>query len=356
VRLNRLCATFGTAAFVVAISALGPTASAQQIATRAGAGAAIQRPGGGTAVHIYYDDRITRFGGGGGFSKEQFNPDGRLRAPRSIMAPDTTIPVADYDPDVYTTGMSTCVKQLGRPGYRPDPRPLGPIDPKLITSGDQAGIADSIREHKAHDDQLRDPTYQFDTGSRDRACGRPRDNLSLTTAGIDPFVAHGSKPSAASDVPSLAGEPAPSIPEAAAQRLRDGKAEEAIVKLRSYTEENPGDAGAARTLALALLDVRRTGEGIDLMGRTYQQSAALASLPIPADAVGKPQDLRDLLTRVVAEAHKSNTPAAWLTAAVLMQAEGRRESALKMMDRADAANLSAQVSGPMRAALTAVKR
>lgn len=159
---------------------------------------------------------------------------------------------------------------------------------------------------------------------------------------------------------SAAGAPAtgeagsgagPSDFERAGNQLYDGKPDEAVVILRSYTQSHPGDTEAVRALALALIDARRTGEGVELMGQVYATNPALASAALPADAVGPERELRDLVVRVVQHAHKVNTPAAWLTAAALMQGEGRTEPALKMIENAAAAGLRADVVTAMRSAL-----
>ncbi len=335
-------------------------AAAQPAVYRPGAGATTPRPGNGPPIHGRYQGG--RFAPGV-FSKQQFNPDGRLRAPRNIFKPDATIPVAEYNPDVPTLARGPqSVRLVEKPsGYRfvqtgrgPEPDPLAPIDPDVLASQDNPAIVNAItaRERARGAEARRDPIcrpgeLQNDKGFVD---GAAPDGIMLNSEGVDPFIADGNK-SVAAARPLVDPEPVLSIPDAAAKRLRDAKPDEAIVTLRSYVGSNPADVGAARTLALALLDARRTVEGIELMGKAYSQSPALASAPIPADAVGQPQELRELVVRVVSQAHKSNTPAAWLTAAVLMQAEGRRDPALKMVDRADAVALKADVSSSIRSAL-----
>lgn len=162
---------------------------------------------------------------------------------------------------------------------------------------------------------------------------------------VDPFIAPPAPESVVDPEANL------TVPERGALRLQRGKTESAIALLRSYTESNPADDDAARTLALALLDARRTKEGIAVMALVYERNPRLAWSPLAPDVVGPSQDLRALLVRVVEYGHRTNTASAWLTAAILMQGEGREAPALKMLDRADALGLDADLSRSMRQAL-----
>ena len=87
------------------------------------------------------------------------------------------------------------------------------------------------------------------------------------------------------------------------------------------------------------------------MALVYEQDPKLAWAPLAPDVVGPQRELRDLVVRVVEYGHKTNTASAWLTAAVLMQGEGREDPALKMIARADTVGLDAEVSKALRGAL-----
>ncbi len=180
------------------------------------------------------------------------------------------------------------------------------------------------------------------------------DTYQLDSNGKDAFV------SGAASGPGSgpAGVPAMVDPEVgltdfekAGNRLYDGKPEQAIVLLRGYVDSHPDEPDAARGLALALIDARRTKEGVELMADVYAKHPTLAADPLPDDAVGPEYELRDLVVRTVEHAHSAKSASAWLTVAVLMQAQGRVDQALKMIDRADSAGLAADVSAAMRSAL-----
>lgn len=166
---------------------------------------------------------------------------------------------------------------------------------------------------------------------------------------VDSFVAFGNPP--APPAPVVDPEEGLAVPERAAKRLREGRPDDAIVLLRSHTEAHPEEMEAARTLAVALLDARRTKEGVAVMALVYERHPELARTPIDAYAVGPRREMRDLLVRVVQYGHRVNSMSAWLTAAVLMQAEGRPDPALRMLDRADALGLDPELSKALRIAL-----
>jgi hypothetical protein len=105
-------------------------------------------------------------------------------------------------------------------------------------------------------------------------------------------------------------------------------------------------------LALALIDANRVEEGIAAMRLAYERDPQLANIPVPQDVFGPSDDLRRNLNRVSMFANRVNTASAWLALAVLMQTEGRPHPAARMLDRAEQAGLSAEVSSAVRAALT----
>lgn len=246
------------------------------------------------------------------------------------------------------------------------PRPMA--DPEVLQSGDNVAIARLLRpaidlSYLSRYDRFLlgefwpcgaspyfvttpDP-YTFSTDTYTAA-----DTYAVDTGGLDPFLKAGGMPGVQGP---LAGNLDPEADltgfEKAGNRLYDGKPDEAVVLLRAYTQAHQGDAEAARALALALLDARRTREGVEMMAQVYERTPSLASSPIPPDAVGSEHELRDLVARVVEHAHKTNTSGAWLTVAMLMQAEGRVDLAFKMIERADGRALDPALSTAMRTAL-----
>jgi len=240
----------------------------------------------------------------------------------------------------------------------------GRIDPDVLRSGDPIAIGNAMRRAAASagpslESRFRDYRNSRDIYNREGATERAGMSqpgtfqLGMSQVHgppmIDPFVLVGGG-AASTSTPSLPEDKLNDFEHAGA-KLYDGKPDEAIVLLRAYTQANPDDAEATRALALALIDARRTSEGVELMGQVYSRRPALASIALPPDAVGTETEMRDLVVRVVEHAHKVNTPAAWVSVAVLMQAEGRDEPAFKMIERADACGLSSDVSREMRAAL-----
>jgi hypothetical protein len=168
-------------------------------------------------------------------------------------------------------------------------------------------------------------------------------------APTDSFIAYGGQPQPAQ--PAVDPDAGLTDPQKAVRRLHDGKPDEAIVLLRPYADAHQEDPAAARLLAVALLDARRTKEGVAVMALLYEHNPALANTPVAGDVVGPERELRDLVVRVVEYGHRTNTASAWLTAAVLMQGEGRAEPALRMIERADTLGLDTEVSKAMHAAL-----
>jgi len=92
---------------------------------------------------------------------------------------------------------------------------------------------------------------------------------------------------------------------------------------------------AARLQALAMVGAGRVGDAAGLVLDLYRESPYLATMPLSGEAVFKSGlEMRRLVTRAVRNAHREESPRAWLLVAVLMQAESRDELAAKMLDRA----------------------
>ena len=152
-----------------------------------------------------------------------------------------------------------------------------------------------------------------------------------------------------------AQSPQPTVPltddEQAAQELGAGDASDAIDLYRSFLRDNPDDAPAMRGLALALLADSRFKEGVAMMAMAYRTDPPLADEAIDAKLFESEKDLRGQVRRCVIHANRTGLASAWLTVAVLMQAEDRDERALKMLQRARDAGLDTVVADNLVRAL-----
>lgn len=229
------------------------------------------------------------------------------------------------------------------------------VDANVIASGDRWAIAAALRSAVGFSWLNRRWRNDYYCGSYDGVYGGSYYDswypsaFNADVGMVDSFVARGNP----APVPPPAVDPDAGLTvlERAAKRLHEGRPDEAVVLLRSYTDAYPNEPEAARTLALALLDARRTKEGVAVMALVYERNPALAWTPIAPDAVGQQRELRDLVVRAVEFGHRTNSSSAWLTVAVLMQGEGREDPAFKMIERAGTLGLDADVSKAMRIAL-----
>lgn len=140
--------------------------------------------------------------------------------------------------------------------------------------------------------------------------------------------------------------------ERAAWCLRVGRADDAVAAARRYVKANDGDAKAWRVLAVALLEGKRPEDASAVLRRAYTIDAKLAQEPIGLAELGYgTQGARDLVSRAVVFAHRSGSASAWLTVAVLMQAQGRPEAAKPVLERARKAGLEVEIVAAMSAGL-----
>jgi len=134
--------------------------------------------------------------------------------------------------------------------------------------------------------------------------------------------------------------------------LMAGDAKAAATAYRAHLAENPDDAQAMRGLGLALLDLNQLTEAVAMVGMAYRASPELADSPVPVVAFGgTAREMRENLRRASLYANQTRSASAWLTLAVLMQAEGRSAVARTMLDRARAAGLDESVYRRMQSAL-----
>ena len=155
--------------------------------------------------------------------------------------------------------------------------------------------------------------------------------------------------------PGPQAQPQPAEPltddELAARKLGAGHADDAIDLYRAFLRDNPDDAGAMRGLALALLADSRFKEGVAMMAMAYRTDPLLADEAIDALLFESQKGLRSEVRRCVIHANRTGLASAWLTVAVLMQAEDRDDRALKMLERARDAGLDTVVADSLLRAL-----
>ena len=131
--------------------------------------------------------------------------------------------------------------------------------------------------------------------------------------------------------------------------MEAGRPEEAVAWYRSHLSENPGDSAATRELAIALLESGRFLDASAMIGYIYDRMPGLASEPLPESLWGySPLRLRRCVTDAVRYANRAPSGNAWLTVAVLMQAQGLDTPALRMVERATEQGLSPAIADRMR--------
>ncbi len=166
------------------------------------------------------------------------------------------------------------------------------------------------------------------------------------------------QPSAAYQAPatdSSAGEPAPvqlSGVELGMALLRAGDLARAIAELRDHLDADPEDYHAMRVLGAALIENRETGDGFAMIRLAYGSDPALGGERLDGRLFASAKRLRDAVRIAVKAAHREPSSSAWLAVVVLMQAEGRDDVALKMLERAKDNYLSEEIARALEAGLT----
>ncbi len=166
---------------------------------------------------------------------------------------------------------------------------------------------------------------------------------------IDPQLVGYTQPSNQQATPP----PPPTDRELGDAALAWGEADHAVAAYRAHLRADPEDAEVIRLLGLALLDARDVKEGVAVFGMAYRKDPSLADRPLSERTLGpRPGALRDCLTRVAGYAERTGSASAWLTMAALAQAQGRRDVASRMVERARGAGLEQVVADRMVAALS----
>jgi len=141
--------------------------------------------------------------------------------------------------------------------------------------------------------------------------------------------------------------------EVARLEMSMGEPSIAIDAYRSHLSEYPSDWIAVRELGLAKIRVGDRGDGIAMIGYAYSMDPTLAYDTVPTSMFeDSDRLLRDAVIDVVGWGHRNPSASAWLTVAVLMQAEGRDGPALRMVERAGEYGLEPGIESEMRSVLT----
>lgn len=169
---------------------------------------------------------------------------------------------------------------------------------------------------------------------------------------IDGALVQGYTPPAPAPLPPAPAE-APETPEQQAQRaMRDGRMTEAVDLWRRVLRDAPANAEAMRSMAIALASQGDLTQGVAMMSMAYRTDPTLAERRVDRGVIfGDEGDLRREVRRLAVYANKTEAASAWLTLAVLMQAQGRDDNASRMIVKAREAGLDHEVATAMSSAL-----
>lgn len=170
-------------------------------------------------------------------------------------------------------------------------------------------------------------------------------------AQIDGVYIERSEPERQPDADQEPQDP-PTEAETGAYYLRRGKPAEAVLRFRKHLAQEPGDTDAMRGLAIALLVDGRFAEGHAMMAMAYRENPALADDPIdPTHYFGRARDFERATHRCTIQANRSRLGGAFLTVAVLMQAGGNADGAVRVVGKARGAGLEVEVADALQRAL-----
>jgi hypothetical protein len=131
--------------------------------------------------------------------------------------------------------------------------------------------------------------------------------------------------------------------------LQLGDGDSALRVLLEHIRDYPNDTEAVRAIAIAYLIMGEGDNGVRQIGRAYRLSPWLASRPLTG--LLAPEDHAYALDLATHAAARHNSPDAWLTVAVMMQASERHSAARHAIQRARAAGLNASVVEPFLTSL-----
>jgi tetratricopeptide (TPR) repeat protein len=175
--------------------------------------------------------------------------------------------------------------------------------------------------------------------------------------GIDGrLVVRGVQPGSGLSMPA-ASPPAPPPPpplttlERARLAFARGDHDGAVDAYRAHLAEEPDDFEAAVEMGAALIDAGRVDDGVSVIALAYRTDPGLAYGSVSDRVSVDPRRWRALVVRAVRQAHRRDSASGWLAVAVLMQAEGRKDVALRMVERAEQHGLEGSVASQLAAVL-----
>lgn len=176
--------------------------------------------------------------------------------------------------------------------------------------------------------------------------------------GIDGRVAYGVQPGSRMTWPTTPTPPQPQPEpepltnvEQARFDFESGNLNKAIESYRAHLAEFPDEFGAAAELAVAMIANAREDDGVALLRLAYERDPNLAFEPVSKRVSMSAKFWRDTVVRAVRHANRRDSGSCWLTVAVLMQAEGRPQVGLRMLERAEQRGLDRAVATPLSAAM-----
>ncbi len=175
----------------------------------------------------------------------------------------------------------------------------------------------------------------YDGGASGSGCRTCSGGVCSTTPAIDTFILRGTLSPSVEPTENELAELDMSDAERAENALLQGDYSLAIDRYESCLKDNPEDARSLRGFAVTLLQSNRLTEAVTKMGDAYRLDPTLADEPVNLDYFSDgSRTITELLQRVVPMAHKSPAYHASLSAAVLMQAQGRKKESERMLAKA----------------------
>ena len=157
--------------------------------------------------------------------------------------------------------------------------------------------------------------------------------------------------SAASQSPAKPAEP-PTALEVARVSLALGNLESAEEQYRKHLKANPDDSRALREFALVMFDAERPEEGFAAMRKAYRDDPELAARPMNLRGYGfDGPRIRRMMGKISPAANRIKSSSGWLALAVVLQGQGKDRAARRMLDKAEALGLDAEIVTALRAKL-----
>lgn len=126
---------------------------------------------------------------------------------------------------------------------------------------------------------------------------------------------------------------------------RKSVVEGAIGAYGVHLDDYPEDWIVVREMAVALLEVGRFEDSINMMHEAYLHDPQMGIIPIQGELLGESSEpMRQMVVRAVRFAHKKPSAEAWLLVSVLMQSQGRFEPAERMLERAIELGLESEIA------------